>query len=172
MKIELRPVSRDKKKVVARLMQFYLYDFSEIEGIDIRPNGSFRVRNLNSYWEEPDRFAFFICVEGNLGGFVLVNSFCCVYSDSDARSIAEFFILQKYRRQGVGRAAAYQVFDMFPGKWEVRQIAQNLAGRQFWRHVIGDYTGGDFKEVLLDNESWKGPAQIFDNRTKNHSRKV
>jgi predicted acetyltransferase len=77
--------------------------------------------------------------------------------------IAEFFVLRKYRHCGVGRAAAFAVFDRFPGHWEVSQIAENSPAQQFWRRIIAQYTHGRYQEVLLDNETWHGPVQIFDN---------
>ncbi len=51
---------------------------------------------------------------------------------------------------------------MFPGKWEVRQEAQNLAAQLFWRNVIHEYTAGRYEERLVDNDLWNGPVQSFD----------
>jgi hypothetical protein len=53
-------------------------------------------------------------------------------------------------------------FNLFPGKWEVREIESNVAGQHFWRKIIAEYTSGDFNEVSLNNESWQGPAQVFE----------
>jgi predicted acetyltransferase len=74
--------------------------------------------------------------------------------------------MRKYRRHGIGKQAAYFIFDQFRGKWEVAQIAANPDARLFWRKVIGEYTGGKFEEVVLDDEQWKGTAQAFENITK------
>jgi predicted acetyltransferase len=143
-------------------MQLYLYDFSEFERFDIGRNGLYENEHLDLYWAEPDRHAFLISVDDQLAGFVLVNSYVCLEENQGAKSIAEFFVMRKYRRQGIGRIAARGIFDMFSGKWEVRQIRSNTAGQLFWRNVIGEYTRGRFVETLLDNDKWKGPAQSFD----------
>jgi hypothetical protein len=37
-------------------------------------------------------------------------------------------------------------------------------GVQFWRKVIAEYTHGNYQETVLDQETWSGPAQSFDNR--------
>jgi hypothetical protein len=47
----------------------------------------------------------------------------------------------------------------------VREKAENLAAIEFWRRVIGRYTGGCFGEELLDDERWRGPRQRFDSST-------
>jgi predicted acetyltransferase len=100
-------------------------------------------------------------VDDQLAGFALV----CEHSwlGNHGKMIAEFFVMRKYRGQGVGRAAAYAVFDAFPGHWEVSQLAQNLPAQKFWRQVIGEYTRGKYREVILDNTDWQGPVQMFDN---------
>ncbi|OMD34860.1 hypothetical protein BSK56_33410, partial [Paenibacillus borealis] len=71
----------------------------------------------------------------------------------------EFFVMQKYRRSGVGTWAAHRLFDMFPGDWKVSQIRANTPARNFWHRVIGSYTGGEFQERF---NSWQGnPSQYF-----------
>jgi predicted acetyltransferase len=47
--------------------------------------------------------------------------------------MAEFFILRKYRHQGIGARAAWELFDRFPGRWEVFEIIENTAAQEFWR---------------------------------------
>jgi predicted acetyltransferase len=75
--------------------------------------------------------------------------------------MAEFFILRRYRRQGVGARAARAVFDRFPGAWQVRQRPENAAAIAFWRRVIDRHTAGRFREVLWNDERWQGPVQFF-----------
>jgi predicted acetyltransferase len=75
--------------------------------------------------------------------------------------MAEFFILRKYRRQGAGTRAARELFDRFPGRWEVAEIPENAPAIAFWRKVIAGYSRGNYEEVWLDNERWKGPVQTF-----------
>ena len=162
MDIQLIEASIRHKQVLEQLMQFYLYDFSEFEYFDIGADRLYENEHLDLYWTEPDRHAFLIRAEDQLAGFVLVNSYVCLEENQGAKSIAEFFVMRKYRRQGIGRMAALRIFNLFPGKWEVRQIHSNAAGLLFWRNVIGEYTGGRFAETLLDNDKWEGTIQSFD----------
>jgi len=77
-------------------------------------------------------------------GFVLVR-----FIESATRnyfSIAEFFIMKKYRRKGIGQAVAEQIFDLHVGQWEVYQKESNEPAQVFWNRVIDRYKKGQFKE--------------------------
>ena len=78
--------------------------------------------------------------------------------------MAQFFVLRKYRRRGVGRAAACELFSALPGRWQVGQMPLNLPAQAFWRRVIGACTGGRFVEQRIDSGAWQGVLQSFDNR--------
>jgi Predicted acetyltransferase len=67
--------------------------------------------------------------------------------------MAEFFVMRKYRRGGVGGKAARAVFARFPGEWQVRQLAANGAAVAFWRAAIPV----PFSEDTND----EGPVQHF-----------
>lgn len=161
MKIELIPIIEKEKHILANLLELYEYDFSEFSKSDLDENGRYGYKYLDNYWQEENRHPFFIKVGCKLAGFVLVNRH--IYLSDDANAIAEFFILKKYRGGGVGNTVAKQIFDMFPGKWEVSQTNQNKEAQAFWKKVIKKYTNGNYKEIVLDNERWKGPVQTFNN---------
>ena len=50
--------------------------------------------------------------------------------------MVEFFVLRKYRRVGLGRRAAAEIFRLFPGEWTVRQQHHNAVATSFWRTAI------------------------------------
>ena len=39
--------------------------------------------------------------------------------------IAEFFVLNKYRKMGAGTFMANKMFELYKGKWEVRTLIKN-----------------------------------------------
>ncbi|MBW4423802.1 MAG: GNAT family N-acetyltransferase [Nostoc desertorum CM1-VF14] len=166
MKIEVVKATQQQKPVLCNLMELYQYDLSEIEAKDVDIYGLFGYRYLDYYWTEPERHPFLVKVDEKLAGFVLVNQHTYLHQDNDATSIAEFFILKKYRSQGIGEQVATHIFDQFPGNWEVRQTALNLGAQAFWSKVISQYTNGAFKEVFLNDERWHGPIKTFDNSDK------
>ena len=164
MNVELRTPTRSDRSVIRNMMELYLYDFSEFEDADLDEHGLYGFDELDYYWFEPTYVAFLATVDGKLAGFVLVDDDVLV--EGNERSICEFFVLRKYRRRGVGRQVACQVFDRLPARWEVRVIAQNAPAQVFWRSVIADYAQGAFQVTMLDDEDWRGPAFSFDNRAR------
>ena len=79
--------------------------------------------------------------------------------------MAEFFVLKKYRRQGLGTVAAQHVINRFPGKWEIRILDENQLAIQFWRQVINKLTAGQFVERTPDPQLWRGPVFSFKSGT-------
>ena len=164
MDVIVSEASFDYKPVLHHLMQLYLHDSSEFTGDDTGQDGLFAYRYFDEYWQESERFPFLIYCDAKLAGFVLINSHTFVLKEGAGRSIAEFFVMRKYRRRGVGREAAFRIFDRFPGRWEVRENAANVVGHQFWSSIIAEYTKGDYAETILDAPLWaRGPVQTFDN---------
>ena len=74
----------------------------------------------------------------------------------------QFFVLKKYRHQGVGRLLAQSVFAALVGRWEVGQMPENRPAQAFWREVISRYTGGRFKEHEVHAGGWEGVIQVFE----------
>jgi predicted acetyltransferase len=162
VKIELIEAQRADKSVLQQLMELYLYDFSDIDASDVNEHGLFEYRRLDSYWTESGRYPFLFRVDGHWAGFALVCWFSYFPDNAlPTQAIAEFFVMRKYRRRGVGTRMAGELFARFPGRWEVAEMRQNLDAQAFWRRVIGEFTDGRFEEHDLDNEHWRGSVQVF-----------
>jgi predicted acetyltransferase len=164
-KVEVLRARRADKTSLDNLLQLYMYDFSEMLGTDVTDEGRFDfewLHKIDEYWKKKYWHAFLVKVDGKLAGFAFVRERGFFSGRADTTDMTEFFIMRKYRRHRVGSQAAARLFDMFPGKWEVRQEAQNLAAQLFWRNVIQEYTGGRYEERLVDNDLWNGPVQSFD----------
>jgi predicted acetyltransferase len=163
MLIETTLTGRDEQAILQRLIEFYQYDFSEFEGTDVQADGVYGYDYLDYYWSKAHYYPLLVRVDHQLAGFVLVNDY--VYHPTSTRSIAEFFVMRKYRRRGVGRTVACIVFDQLPGRWEVRQLQENSIAQAFWRNVIAAYTHGQYTEQQFTAYGWDGSAQTFDNTT-------
>lgn len=165
MKVEVLRARRTDKPSLDNLLQLYMYDFSEMLGTDVSHDGRFDfewLHKIDQYWEKKRWHAFLFKVDGRLAGFAFVREVSFFSGRGDATDMTEFFVMRKYRRHGVGGQAARRLFDMFPGRWEVRQEAANVAAQAFWRDAIGRYTGGEYEERVVDDDLWKGPVQTFD----------
>lgn len=161
MNIEIEPIRVEQKSVLVRMMELFQYDFSEFSGADLNEYGYFGYAHIDDYWNEEGRAPFFIRVDGRLAGLALVRS-CGEYNDlPDPHNVAEFFVMKKYRRKGVGRAAARMIFDRFPGGWEVAWWTGNLPAQHFWRQVIHEYTDGNGRAFTVAEKDVAGLT--FDN---------
>jgi len=161
--VEVLEVEDDQKSILRQLLELYEYDFSEYNDQDVNEHGYYGYKYLDHYWTDANRYPFFIMVENKYAGFVLVNSHNYLLDDDQGRSIAEFFIMRKYRRKGVGSEAAKQIFDKYRGWWEVRQHGGNEPSKLFWRRVIDEYTAGQFTQMDVSTEKWVGQGIIFNN---------
>ncbi len=161
MTVQISLAAESEKPILRNLLQLYLYDFSEFTGEDPGPQGLYEYEYLDLYWVEPERHPFLIHEDGKLAGFVLVKRDNYLTGEPDCWVIAEFFVLRKYRGKRVGEAAAQQVFEHFPGDWQVAQISTNASATTFWRKIIQRFTLGEYQETRLESERWNGPVQIF-----------
>ena len=100
-------------------------------------------------------------MDGKLAGFAIVHQRSRISGDTSTWDMAEFFVMRKYQRRGVGKAVATRLFEAYRGAWEVRQLAANHRAISFWRCVIAHYTRGAFTETVFDDERWRGPMQSF-----------
>lgn len=95
---------------------------------------------LKLYWSEPDRFPFTIRVDGEVAGFVLVRRIS--REDRESMEVAEFFVTERWRRRGVGTAAARALWDRFPGEWELQVLVRNEPAVAFWHDCIAEHATG------------------------------
>ncbi|MBS4218433.1 GNAT family N-acetyltransferase [Bacillus sp. FJAT-49711] len=151
MEFEVIKASLDQKEIIMNLMQFYIYDFSEFIEAHVEENGRFSEYSyLNDYWTDDNRFPYLVKVDGHYAGFVLVRSI--KEGAKEYFSIAEFFIMRKYRRAGLGKLVAKDIFHVYKGNWEVFQIEKNKPAQLFWRNVINEYTNGQFSERIEEGK--------------------
>ena len=166
MKIEVAEAEQQDEPVLERLFQLYQYDFSEIMGGDVEDDGVFRYISLGDVWDDERAHVFITRVDGRLAGAAIVTERSHFTDDTDVAFMDEFFVMRKFRRTGVGSEFASRLFDMYPRRWEVAEVAPNTAGAAFWRSVIGKYTDGDFEERIEDSDKWNGPVQTFDEKAR------
>jgi predicted acetyltransferase len=141
-----KATSLEEREILRNLLQYYIYDFSEFMDLHVEDNGKFSDYPLDDYWTEGDRFPYLITLNGKNAGFVLAR---LIHRDDDSYfSIAEFFIMKSYRRAGLGKLVAKDIFTMHKGQWEVYQIDNNVPAQHFWKNAIEEFTGGKFTERI------------------------
>ena len=139
-KVTLAIASPDDASLLANLLELYLHDLSDCFPIEIGLDGRFGYERLPLYWWEPEkRFPLLIKCGPNIAGFVLVMLGSPISNDPTVHDIAEFFVLRRYRRSGVGCRAARALWDRYPGRWMVRVFERNVGAVPFWERVISEY---------------------------------
>jgi predicted acetyltransferase len=145
--VSLEAVTAADARVISNLVGLYLHDLSEIFPIEIGDDGRFLYDDLPRYWSEPGRrFAFLIRASARLAGFVLATRGSAASDDPEHLDVAEFFVLRGHRRAGIGRRAAFLLWDRIPGQWIVRVSEGNRAGLPFWRAIVREYARGAVSE--------------------------
>ncbi len=159
-KVELEAAGPERRAMLANLIQLYTHDFSDywigLPQGELGEDGRFDpYPDLDSYWVEPDREALLIRADGQLAGFALVNAFAHSGLPTDF-SMAEFFVARKYRRLGVGQAAAVEVIRARPGQWDIAVTRKNDPAKPFWRWVAAAASVGEVEELDRDDDLWNG----------------
>lgn len=159
-KFSVAAASRTEKPIVERLLQLYLHDFSEMLDADdpfggADDSGVFRYEHFDEYWQDPAREPLLIRADGHLVGFALLNDWSASGLKTD-RAMAEFFILRKFRRSGLGQRAATEIIELRPVNWEIAVTHNNQSALTFWRSVAASLTGFTCREVESDGDRWHG----------------
>jgi len=146
--VVVEPAMPPDAAVLSNLLELYSHDLSEVFNLELGANGRFGYEKLPLYWSESERrFPFLIRAGTRLAGFALVTRGSPASDDPNDFDIAEFFVLRRHRRSGVGRRAAFLLWNRFVAHWIVRVSEGNQNGLRFWASVIAEYTRGTAVEV-------------------------
>jgi len=158
--IDLLRAAPSHRSLLRQMYELYCHDFSPMTGADVGDDGYWTGDDFLDPW--PDNLHIYVIrVDRQWAGFAWVAFGSYVDLHAANFLMDEFFVLRKYRRRGVGEWAAVWLFNQYPGTWEVGEVPENVEAQQFWRTVIDHYTGGQYREVNVNNARWRGPVQIF-----------
>jgi predicted acetyltransferase len=163
--LSLEIATRNEQTTLHNLMQLYTHDFSEhwsgTNNGDLHSDGRFADYPLDAYWQAPDHIPFLIRIENHPIGFALLNNASHTGSPVD-RNMAEFFIVRKHRRNGVGVRAAHTLFTRYPGRWETAVARRNIVALAFWRRTVAQHASvSDVQELDVSSSLWNGPVIRF-----------
>jgi len=146
--IVLNAATSSDEALLSNLLELYIHDLSEVfPELELGADGRFGYPQLPLYWSEQQRrFAFLVRCDGRVAGFVLATRGSPATEDPDVLDIAEFFVIRRYRRSGVGRRAACLLWRDLPGQWTVRVSEGNQGALHFWAGVIAEFTNGTATE--------------------------
>lgn len=145
----LEAVTADDAALLSNLLELYMHDLSAaFAGVELGADGRFGYSKLALYWSEPERhFPFLIRCDGRVVGFALATRGSPASDDPDVFDVAEFFVIRRHRRSGVGRRAAMLLWSHLPGSWTVRASEAVPEAVAFWRSVVAEFTSGTAAEL-------------------------
>lgn len=154
MKVEL--VVAESPEIIRNMFPYYIYDMSEYTKFSPNDDGTYvvdeSILNLNTYWTKSNHYPFLIKVDDEVAGFSLLREFPFLEGYYD---VGQFFILRKYKGQGIGREAFELSVKKFPGKWITRVLPNNGGAFKFWEKVISEVAIGVPEvrnEMYMDKE--------------------
>ena len=134
----LRKIELKDKNLLENMMQLYLHDISINFPIDFDSTTCKYYYDLDSYFEK--NIAFFIENEKQEKlGFILIDLL-----SNTSFEISEMFILNNYKRQGIGEKAIKDIFKKYRGDWIVKAVPLSTVAEKFWNNVINNYTNGNY----------------------------
>lgn len=158
MDILLNKVKDEEREILFRLLQYSLFEESENDLNEMNENALFDYSYFDNYFTDDDRDAYFIIENqtNKLLGFVMVNEH--VQMCYKGHSIAEFLIIPKYRKRGIGKKVAFEIFDKYLGNWEIKPSFNSVKAYSFWKKTVVDYTNNNFEykeNIFIFNNSIK-----------------
>ena len=152
MNIDIFIVSCNKKHVLRSMLELCLHDLSEFDdeytSLELNEAGLYGYNYLDYYWNEEGRFPYLLSIDGKLAGFSLIKT---VEGDSLTFEVAEFFILRKYRKMGIGKELINRMFSLHKGNWTIDTAIKNTVAQNFWRNAVKSNAIGEFEETLIEN---------------------
>jgi predicted acetyltransferase len=142
--ITFERIDRGRDALLRNLYEYYVHDMSEWLGIEIHDDGKFGF-DTNPLWQG-DYAIYLASVGRSLAGFGVIGSAQQWLGRADVRDMKDFFVLRRFRHQGVANAFATHLWDECPGEWLIRVLVDNRPALPFWRRTVRDYTRAEFEE--------------------------
>lgn len=136
----LKRIDKSEEEKLNKLLQLYLHDLSYDFKIEFdSKTGLYLYNKLDKYFNKSGNHAYFIKIDDDIIGFVFVDKL------NDGMCVQEFFVMNNYKRLGIGSKIAFNLFDKFKGNWIVKAVPLSLRAENFWKSTINKYIKGNYK---------------------------
>ncbi|MCL2576214.1 MAG: GNAT family N-acetyltransferase [Defluviitaleaceae bacterium] len=150
MNINISIATIEQKSVLRNMMELYFYDMSEFDDetdrLELDKNGLYGYSWLDYYWVEYGRFPYLMTIDSKLAGFALIREV-----EPQVFSVAEFFVVRKYRKMGVGSVLINEMFKLHKSKWIISTPIKNIVAQSFWRKSVRSASAGKYAEYLIED---------------------
>ena len=151
--IQILQANLAQQPIIAQLYELYTYEMTDLADFDIHDNGYYGYDELPLYWEDPNKHPFLVWVNNKLAGFVLIQKGSPIKTVPDVWDVAEFFIMRKFRKKGIGQFVAEHIWQTHNGAWQVRVWDNNIAAHSFWNKAIKKFSK---KSILPERIVYQG----------------
>jgi predicted acetyltransferase len=153
--LSISKVGPEAEIVLRNLFEHYLHDMSEWFEIDVKADGSYSY-DTASIWRDGYE-AYLAKVGDSITGFALAGSAEEWLGKTGAHDVHEFFVLRRFRRNGIGQRMATLLWNERSGEWLVRVLEANAPAVPFWRASISSYSRGSYKEEerMVNGRRWR-----------------
>lgn len=108
---------------------------------------------ISRWFADSSCYPLIIVKSAAAAGFAMVARVAALAGRGDVDyRMAEFFIERSQRRRGIGQTAVQIILNRFAGRWEINEYLRNPIAVNFWRRVVGAYTGGQYEERIVNGE--------------------
>ncbi|USB33391.1 GNAT family N-acetyltransferase [Paenibacillus sp. YPG26] len=145
--MQIVKVETTQKLILKHLIALFLHDLSEFNpGQELnQKNGLFEFDEFEWFFEKDGLTPYFIIYDNHIVGFILIQSDPFINPELYDYLVNSFFILKKYRKRGIGKQAAHQLFQRLPGRYVIGQLSNNDPAIAFWKSVYHHY-GVEYEE--------------------------
>ncbi len=141
-RVQLEKVDESNRQILWNLLQYMIYETSPYGKNDINKDGTFNYKFFDKYFTDDNREAYLIKNDdGGLLGFVMINQY--LQKVQNGHAVAEFMILPRFRRMGIGKEIAKRCLTMHSGNWEISPADGSEQAYKFWKNVVDEITSKD-----------------------------
>lgn len=149
--------TKDDRPILEHLWSFYVYDLTRScghkQGWQNPTDLLFTSTCVRDYFNDPKSQIFSIKVDDEYAGFVMVKQ-PDFLPDVDW-FLSEFYIISKFQREGVGQAAAVEIFNRLKGEWALGVLPENVLAYAFWQKILSSFTHNLYREAHKTKEELK-----------------
>ncbi|MGE3318041.1 MAG: GNAT family N-acetyltransferase [Candidatus Berkiella sp.] len=158
-KYTLIPATQEDESILSHLWPFYVYDLTRYcghkPGWHNPTEPTFKSHCVADYYKDPDSQIYLLKMGSEHAGFMVIKK-PDFMPDVDW-FMAEFFIVAKFQRSGLGHEVAIDCFNRFKGKWAVGVLPENAPAFVFWQKTISQLTRNHYQEVHKTKDELKTP---------------
>lgn len=161
--IKVIKATANQEPILANLLELMAYEHTEQWKFDIGDNGFYGYEDLPLFWTDPNRYPYLIYVNDKIAGLVMVQKGSPISDDKDIWDIAEFFIMKKYKKQGIGTFVTQKIWSQFKGRWQVRVLVENKIASAFWLQAIKQFSSTPPTHTVkhIQAEGWSADWNIY-----------